>query len=68
MFITIFSLALALIGIAIIGLGVQTFFSKKKSFPETKVGHNKAMRKNKIHCIKTQQVLEDKRYKRKLRN
>ena len=65
MFLTIFFLSLALIGIALIGLGIQTFFSKKKAFPETRVGHNKNLRKRKIHCIKTQQVVIDKNYKQK---
>lgn len=43
-----------------LGLGVQTFFSKKKRFPETKIGHNKEMRKRKIYCFKTQQKRIDK--------
>ncbi|MCF6366259.1 MAG: hypothetical protein L3J35_08665 [Bacteroidales bacterium] len=65
MFLTIFILSLALIGIALIGLGIQTFFSKKKAFPETRVGHNKSLRKKKIYCIKTEQAVLDKNYKQK---
>jgi hypothetical protein len=65
MFLTIFLLTLILTGIALIGLGVQTFFSKKKAFPETRVGHNKTMRKKKIYCVKTQQAVIDKNYKQK---
>ena len=65
MFLTIFILSLALIGIALIGLGIQTFFSKKKAFPETRVGHNKVLRKKKIYCFKTQQAVIDKDYKQK---
>ncbi len=68
MFLTIFFLVLALTAIAFIGLGVQVFFSKKKAFPETKVGHNKALRKQKIFCVKTQQAVLDKNYKKKSRN
>lgn len=63
MFLTIFIFAIILISIALIGLGVQTFFSKKKEFPETRVGHNKTLRENKIYCIKTEQVVLDKNYK-----
>ncbi len=59
-FLVIFLLSLAIISIALIGLGIQTFFSKKKKFPDTKVGHNKEMRKRKIYCIKTQQKIIDK--------
>ncbi|NOZ34870.1 MAG: hypothetical protein GXO80_06190 [Chlorobi bacterium] len=63
MFLTVFIFSLILISIALIGLGVQTFFSKKKEFPETRVGHNKKLRKKKIYCIKTEQVMLDKNYK-----
>jgi len=63
MFITLFIFSLILIAIALIGLGIQTFFSKKKDFPETRIGHNKNLRKNKIYCIKTEQVVLDKNYK-----
>lgn len=42
------------------GLGVQVFFSKKKKFPETHIGHNKEMRKRKIYCAQTQQKIIDK--------
>ena len=65
MFLTIFILSIALIGIALIGLGIQIFFSKKRQFPETRVGHNKELRKRQIYCIKTQQVVLDKNYKQK---
>ena len=63
MFLTIFIFSLILIAIALIGLGIQVFFSKKKEFPETRIGHNKTLRKKKIYCIKTEQVIVDKNYK-----
>ena len=63
MFLTIFIFSLILIAIALIGLGIQVFFSKKKEFPETRIGHNKTLRKKKIYCIKTEQVVLDKNYK-----
>ena len=65
MFLTIFILSIILVGIALIGLGIQTFFSKKKAFPETRVGHNKTLRNKNIYCMKTQQVVLDKNYKKK---
>jgi hypothetical protein len=46
-----------------LGLGVQTFFSKKKSFPETRISRNKEMKKRKIYCAETQQAIIDKKNK-----
>lgn len=63
MFIKLMLFSIALIALAFIGLGVQTLFSKRKRFPEFKVGHNKEMRKRKIHCINTQQKIIDKEIK-----
>ena len=60
MFLKILLISVVLIALAVLGLGVQTFFSKKKKFPETRVGHNKEMQKKKIYCYKTQQKRIDK--------
>jgi hypothetical protein len=49
-----------LMGLSLLGLGLQTFFSSKKKFPETHIGHNKEMRKRGIYCSKTQQKMIDK--------
>ncbi|MBN2663267.1 MAG: hypothetical protein JXR68_06425 [Bacteroidales bacterium] len=46
--------------LVILGLGVQTFFSKKKTFPQTRISKNKEMRKRKIYCGETQQKMIDK--------
>ena len=43
-----------------LGLGIQTFFSKKKAFPQTRISKNKEMRKRKIYCGETQQKMADK--------
>lgn len=43
-----------------LGLGVQTFFSKKKSFPKTKISQNKELQKKKIYCARTEQKMIDK--------
>jgi hypothetical protein len=64
MFLQIFILSIALVAIALLGLGVNIFF-RKKAFPETSVGHNKALRNQKIYCIKTEQVIIDKKYNQK---
>lgn len=44
-----------------LGLGVQTFFSKKKAFPETRISRNKAMRSKKIYCAETQLKIDGKK-------
>ena len=56
----VFLLTIVLVALAVLGLGVQVFFSKKKKFPETRVGHNKEMQKKKIYCFQTQQKRIDK--------
>ncbi len=65
MFLTIFILSLALLAVGILGMSVQAYFSKKKTFPDPSVSANRAMRKRKIYCIKTEQLLLDKNYKLK---
>ncbi|MDR0765325.1 MAG: hypothetical protein LBF09_00095 [Odoribacteraceae bacterium] len=47
----IFFITLLLVGLAVVGLGVSVFFTKKKKFPETHVGSNKAMRERGIRCF-----------------
>lgn len=46
--------------LVVLGLGVQTFFSKKKTFPQNRISKNKEMRKRKIYCGETQQKMIDK--------
>ncbi len=60
MFFTVFLLTVVIMVFIILGLGVQTFFSKKRRFPETRIGHNKELRKRKIYCPKTMQRRIDK--------
>ena len=38
------------VALAFLALGISTFFSKKKKFPETHIGRNPAMRERGIHC------------------
>ena len=45
-------LTVILLAFALLALGVQTFFSKRKKFPSTEVGHNKDMAKLGISCAK----------------
>jgi flagellar basal body-associated protein FliL len=46
-----FVITLLVVIAAVVGLGVSTFFSKKKKFPETHVGSNKAMQQRGIRCV-----------------
>jgi len=56
-------ISVALIGIAFVGFGVQVFFSKKKKFPDTKIGHNSEMKKRKIYCPQTSDKIARKKLK-----
>lgn len=47
---TLFLLTAVIIGLAILGLGVNIFFSKKKGFPNTHVKGNKNLKKLGITC------------------
>lgn len=58
-------LAASLIGIAFIGLAFNILF-RKKSFPDTHVGHNKEMKKRGIVCAKTMDRMEQKKAKEEL--
>ena len=63
MFITVLALSFALLTIAMFGFGVKIIFSKEKKFPDSRIGHNKTLRKKGIHCPITQQKLIDRNYK-----
>lgn len=54
----LFLITLVVVGLTVLLLGVQTFFSKKKKFPNTHVGGNKALAKKGIFCVQTQDALE----------
>lgn len=63
MFFIIFILATALLGIALIGLGISILIKKNGHFPEIHIGRNKAMQKRGIHCANTTDRLERENYK-----
>ncbi len=65
MFVIIFLLSIILLVVAVLGLGIGVFFSRKKKFPNTSVGGNKALSKKGIYCPKKEQAIIDKNYKRK---
>lgn len=49
-----------IVGLSILLLGVQTFFSKKKRFPNMHVGGNKALAKKGVFCVQTQDAMARK--------
>lgn len=65
MFIKLLIISAAFLALAVIGLAIRMLLKRGSDFPETHIGHNKEMRKRKIYCAKTQQVLEDKAGKAK---
>ena len=44
--------AILLVGLCVVGLGVNIFFRKDGKFPETEIEHNMEMRKRGIRCAK----------------
>lgn len=47
-------IAAILLFIAILGMGVRIFFTKKGTFPNTHIGGNKYLSEKGIHCASTQ--------------
>ena len=56
----IFIISSVLVLLSILILGFNIFFTKKGKFPETRIGHNKAMRKKGIYCPRTLDTLDRK--------
>jgi hypothetical protein len=50
-------ITMVIVGLSLLLLGVQTFFSKKKKFPHTHVGGNKALAKRGVYCVQTQDAM-----------
>jgi len=57
-----------LLAIAFIGFAIKILLKKNGQFPETRVGHNKKMRKKKIYCVNTQQKIIDNKIKKSNKN
>lgn len=64
MFLKILIPTLVVVALCFLGLGIQTFFSKKKKFPEYEVGHNKEMKKLGIICVHQQMQQLDNEFKK----
>lgn len=57
-------LAFLLIGVSFLALGFNIFFRKKK-FPESEIGKNKALRDQGIQCAKCEEHAKWKRMQKK---
>jgi len=68
MLLRIFFITVIILALAFLGLGIQTFFSKKKSFPQTRISKNKEMRKRNIYCAESEQKMIDKDIKSSCKN
>ena len=64
MFLQVLLLSIILLSFAFFAFAIKIMFSKKSEFPETRIGHNKELRKRKIYCIKTEQKIIDKNIKK----
>lgn len=59
----IFIIAAVLLGIALIGLGINLLVKKNGRFPEIHIGRNQAMKERGIHCANTTDRLERENYR-----
>lgn len=54
-------LAVALVSVAFLAMAVRILIKKGGKFPNTHVGGNKFLKRNKIYCAQTQDKLEQKK-------
>lgn len=63
MFITLFIITVILIGLSLVGLGINILLKKGGKFPETHIGKSKAMKDRGITCANTTDRNERTNYK-----
>lgn len=59
-YLKVFGIVLVIIALCFVGLGIQTFWGKKKRFPQYEVGENEEMQKLGIYCMNQIQQMIDK--------
>lgn len=62
-FLVVLAASVIIVALCFLGLGVQTFFSKKKKFPDYEVGENPQMQELGIICMHQEQEIIDKQIK-----
>ena len=65
-FLIVILVAVALVGLAFIGLALQVLFKKGGKFPNTHVGGNPYLQKQNISCAKTQDRMEQAKLKQEI--
>lgn len=60
-FLKLFLIVLALVGIGFVFLATRILFKRKGEFPDTHVGHNPNMKCKGITCVKTMDVMEQRK-------
>ncbi len=55
-FLMLLGVVVALLAIALLGMGVKIMFHKSKKFPETSAGHNKELRKRGVTCPRHDEI------------
>jgi hypothetical protein len=64
-FLELLLLSVIIVAIALLGLATQIIFKKNGKFPNFRVGHNREMRKKGIYCVKAQEKIILKEYRKK---
>ena len=57
-FVYLFVLTVGLVALIMLFLGTKILLKKNGTFPQTRIGHNKAMRGKKIFCPRTMHRME----------
>ncbi len=68
MFLQLLLISIVFLAVAFVGFAIKLILVKSGQFPETRVGHNKALRKKEIYCIKTEQKIIDRNIKKVKQN
>lgn len=63
----VFSLAVALMALVVVGLALQILFKKGGKFPNTHIGSNKYMKENGVTCAQTFDKIEQEKVRKELR-
>ncbi len=57
-FLYLFLITAGLVALIMVFLGMKMLLKRNGSFPQTRIGHNKAMRDRKIYCPRTMHRME----------
>lgn len=66
-FLKIVLLAIVIMVLVMLSLAIQTFFSKRKKFPNTHIGSNPYMKEHGVTCAQTYDKMEQAKVRKELR-